>query len=249
MPTPNRGRGEPQITDIQTFLSRWLSQPEAYPDELKSWLINFIQQNPNLLLDVSQLPSIPYSKLTIPNASIPGHLLTMNPGTSPPASPADGDLWLYTGSGFDWLFVYDSAETTYKWKFVGGPHLRAEVNANETYNSASYGDPTTAGPSITLPRAGDYETGFGCSVNSTVTTADLLRASPSIAGATPTDANGVFFAFSADAGGVNRGTNLYRSLTMAGRSASDVLKLQYKRVNGTFNVDRRFIEALPIRVI
>jgi hypothetical protein len=81
----------------------------------------------------------------------------------PPASPVDGDLWSATnieaGSNSRWLFQYDGGEVgASKWKFLGGPPLVALVAAGETIGSTgAYVALATPGPSITLPRAGDYD--------------------------------------------------------------------------------------------
>jgi len=43
---------------------------------------------------------------------------------TPPSSPVDGDVWVYNAiSGNYWKFVYDSSESTYKWKFAWASNL------------------------------------------------------------------------------------------------------------------------------
>lgn len=80
--------------------------------------------------------------------------------SGPPPSPVDGDIWnaLDVGSGAgSWQFVYRASEPTYKWHFIGGAGLISEVNTLEPIDNTAYVALATAGPSITIPRAGDYD--------------------------------------------------------------------------------------------
>jgi hypothetical protein len=82
----------------------------------------------------------------------------------------DGDevyLEVDATNGVEWHLVYRSAEATYKWRFLGGPPMRSEVLTNEGLNNAAYTALTTAGPSITLPRAGDYDVAIESTSTST----------------------------------------------------------------------------------
>lgn len=102
--------------------------------------------------------------VTIPDASIEGMKLGFHIGTSPPSSPVNGMLWIYNGLGVYWMFVYDNSETTYKWKFIGGAPAFAYVAAFESTASTTYVALTTAGPSITVPRAGIYTLEYGAAI-------------------------------------------------------------------------------------
>jgi hypothetical protein len=87
-------------------------------------------------------------------------------GTSstPPGSPVDGMIWRLpadSGNGIYWFFQYDSSQATYKWVFMGGPPMYAEVVTDETTASTTYAALATAGPSIAIPRSGDYEVQIG----------------------------------------------------------------------------------------
>ena len=82
----------------------------------------------------------------------------------PPASPTDGQqAILRLPASYDpigakkisWAFVYDAAAA--QWDFAGGPPLVSTVDTDEQRNNGSYGDLTTVGPSLSLPRAGDYD--------------------------------------------------------------------------------------------
>jgi hypothetical protein len=93
------------------------------------------------------------------SALLDGHKMDINRQTIAPASPTpvSGDLWIYPFTGGYWMFIYDSTEATYKWKFVGGSPLRANVATDETFvDDSTYRDCATPGPIVTLPHDGDY---------------------------------------------------------------------------------------------
>lgn len=82
-------------------------------------------------------------------------------GTALPSNPVDGQEFTLVDSlsapTYSWKFRYVSAKSSNKWVFVGGAPAVAAVTASEAVsNTAAYVDPTTAGPTISLPYAGDY---------------------------------------------------------------------------------------------
>jgi microcystin-dependent protein len=90
-------------------------------------------------------------------------------GTSFPASPVDGQQFILvdsiTNPTYSWTFRYNAASSSaYKWEFIGGSPLavgNAPPPATFTTSSTTYVDVNGA-PTVTLPRAGDYEiTMFG----------------------------------------------------------------------------------------
>jgi hypothetical protein len=100
--------------------------------------------------------------------------------------PSDGDrvrLWLPTSltgaaSPAIWELMYRATNpdgsansSAYKWDFIGGAPIRAVINATEDWTTT--GSPNglwqnipggTAGPSITVPRVGDYFAEVTCEV-------------------------------------------------------------------------------------
>lgn len=82
----------------------------------------------------------------------------------PPSSPSDGDLVVIElpstydpvgGKKLRWLVQYNASDAV--WDFLGGPPLYAEVLTAEGISlSGGYSDLATVGPSITIPRSGDY---------------------------------------------------------------------------------------------
>jgi hypothetical protein len=176
--------------------------------------------------------------------SLLGGVPAITIGTTPPSSPTDGDLWYYTGSGFTWAFIYDSSEATYKWKFVGGPPMFAEVTTDDTTTSATYAALTTAGPSIALPRAGDYmvEIGFAGYVSSAGST---LTMSYDIGGTGAVDADGVAFDEPSASGYAETQS---RPRVKTGLTAVSLVS-KYKRVAGTAHFLNRWMRVTPVRVI
>lgn len=81
-----------------------------------------------------------------------------------PSSPVDGQEVFYQASGtmatngVVWHLRYDaSSASAYKWEYVGGPPISAYVATDQTRAiGTGYGALATAGPSVTLPLAGDY---------------------------------------------------------------------------------------------
>lgn len=81
-------------------------------------------------------------------------------GATPPASPVDGQEWIYPADaiGTLWLFRYDAAAPTYKWEFIGGSALHVDNAGGVTVAGTS----TALGPSLAaLPFGGDYELQWG----------------------------------------------------------------------------------------
>lgn len=80
-----------------------------------------------------------------------------------PSSPVNGEEVYFVAdatAGVIWHLRYNSGSASpYKWEVVGGPPLQSEVvtSANETTSSTSFVALTTAGPSIALPLAGEYD--------------------------------------------------------------------------------------------
>jgi hypothetical protein len=99
-------------------------------------------------------------------AGLLGSQLQYSKSATPPGSPSDGDLWLLPAdatNGVNWLFRYNAGSASAsKWECIGGVPLFAEVDTSETTASATYAALATAGPSIALPRAGDYDVTIGC---------------------------------------------------------------------------------------
>lgn len=170
--------------------------------------------------------------------------------SSLPGSPFDGQEIYYSAdptNGVVWHLRYRSAAGgSYKWEFVGGGQLTAEVAAAEFSNSSSYVDLATVGPSITVPLAGDYEVAFGAEMTagSTLSTfvavkfgaaaasdADAVRASTSLGAATVVD------------------YSVARTMRRNLSTAASTVKLVYKAPTGAgATAANRFLAIRPVRV-
>lgn len=172
------------------------------------------------------------------------------PITALPGAPVDGDMCLFQSTamatdGAVWMLRYRSGGGTYKWEFVGGTPLYAEVTTAETTGSGSYVALGTAGPIVTLPLAGDYDVEIGMA-------------------ATPNTANGSTAVMSYDIGGTgavdvdaysvqNPNTGIgaiisgSRSRRKTGLTAV-ALTSKYKVGNGANTFSGRWMKVTPIRV-
>lgn len=161
-----------------------------------------------------------------------------------PASPIDQQECIYVvdaTNGVKWHLRYRSASaSTYKWEFIGGPPLFAEVTTAETTASATFTGLTTAGPSVTVPLAGDFFVQIGCRISSGTGNADYDM-SYKIGAAAALVANQC-------GSGTSTATNVSRSRAQAGLAASTVLLAQYaaSAFSGTFA--DRFMQVAPRRV-
>jgi len=92
---------------------------------------------------------------------------TVTYGTTPPGSPADGDIWYFPADatgGVIWMFRYRAASaSTYKWELVGGPPVTLSwvgaptiINTMTQVGATGVYYPNIAGAVLTAPRAGDY---------------------------------------------------------------------------------------------
>ena len=118
--------------------------------------------------DIAPAAAIAYPKLNLAASIASTDMAAGNKRTvstlagGPPASPSTGDIWIATAvdaNGTCWQFCYNSAETTYKWEFIGGLEvLTGPVNGS--VNSATL-VAITSSPTLTLARAGDYFVRWG----------------------------------------------------------------------------------------
>lgn len=144
---------------------------------------NIVNNNTQNRIDIS------FSLLSIPS------ITSVALGSFPPANPQDGQaVALILPATYDpvagrpirWVCVFDAALGMWH---VSGPALFAEVTTADYTASAAYGPlATTTGPSIALPRPGDYTPWVGYRDAGT-TTGHVGRMSYSIGGSGAIDAN------------------------------------------------------------
>jgi len=96
--------------------------------------------------------------------------------TTLPASPVDGqihNLIVDATNGIVWTFRYNAGSASaYKWEFLGGHPLRAEIATSEPINgTGAWTNCATAGPDIVVPRPGDYLADVRAGLSATTSTA------------------------------------------------------------------------------
>jgi hypothetical protein len=165
-------------------------------------------------------------------------------GTSFPVSPTNDQEFVYVADATTpiyWRFKYNASMSM--WIFVGGDELFSEVTTAEATNSATYANLTTVGPSVTVPRAGDYliEVGSEIALSAGAQTAWV---SFDIAGAGAVDADG--FRASGTSSLVAQGSRMRKKTSVA---VFSTVIAKYKS-DGTNNATygRRWMRVKPIRV-
>lgn len=132
-----------------------------------------------------------FPAVTLPR-SIPQRSIRTEIVTTLPVTPMDGDEVHYLAdatNGVIWHLRYRwDSTSTYKWEFVGGRPLYAEVTTSESTTSTSYTNLATTGPEIALPLAGDYDVAFGAAFS---TNAEIGLMSYAIGGTAAVDADSV----------------------------------------------------------
>lgn len=170
---------------------------------------------------------------------------SMGRSTTFPASPVDGDIHVYpadTTNGVMWHFMYNSGSASaHKWEFIGGSPLYAEVETDEATASTTYAALTTAGPSIALPKAGDWIVEQGCHTRSSITAQNFMGYDIGGTGAVDADAVGIHDPL---ATAVVEG---YRKRRKQGLTAV-TLTSKYRVTGGTSNFQKRWMAVTPIRL-
>jgi hypothetical protein len=163
--------------------------------------------------------------------------------TSLPTQPYDGQVVDYDAgsAGEVWRLRYVAAEAgSYKWYFVGGAPLNAYVATAESTSSVSFTTLTTAGPSITVPLAGDYVVDLGSQIVPGPN--NIALHSFAIGGASASDDNGVRQSDAIQG-------SASRRQVLTGLAASTSLASRYRNSNGASSTWlHRFMMVTPIRV-
>jgi hypothetical protein len=152
------------------------------------------------------------------------------------------DLYVANGGApVIWRFRYSQADLL--WIFVGGAPLLKEIASGESTASTTYVDLTTAGPSITVPQAGDYLVRFESQV-STGGGNDNAWVSVKIGAAATSDNQGNP---SSTSNTVPQVDNRTQRISVV--ADGDVLKVQYRTLaGGTITFAKRVLEILPFWV-
>ena len=168
-----------------------------------------------------------------------------------PASPFDGQVIALavdltgaagTANG-SWMFRYDAnIAGSYKWAFLGGGPMAANVDTDESFTATAYGagQPAT-GMSITLPLAGIYVVTHGCCIAPALTQVAVMSYA---IGATAASDNDYVRADANTSAGVTY-TSVSRTNFKTVSSASTALTAKFSCTAGTQTVQRRHISAVP----
>lgn len=185
---------------------------------------------------------------TLPVSRVVGavKITTSSWAGGPPASPSDKDIWIATGvdaNGTRWQFQYNAGSaSSFKWEFIGGPPVWSIVSAFESTASATPADLTTAGPSFTATRGGDYVVRYGA-------TSDVNSAASVALTSLFTNAGVRVTGGEADAATVGVFTSAASEERVAALVAGTTYKLRYWASNGTTaTFANRWLSVVPIRI-
>jgi opacity protein-like surface antigen len=165
--------------------------------------------------------------------------LTGPEGTKGTVAPDEVYLEVDATNGIQWHLAYESGEPTYKWRFLGGPPLQATVTASETTTATSPGDLATVGPSITLPRGGDYAADWSVALGANVVPTNLLA---------PLTKNNVVqqnLQFTIGTAGISYDVSKFWPVNAA---AADVIKVRYSVNANTGTFQARILRIVPVRI-
>ena len=170
-------------------------------------------------------------------------------GTSLPASPTDGLEAILVDStanpSYQWRFRYNAGNTTaYKWEFVGGAAAVAVLDPqDQVTGDATWRDTSTAGPMLTMARAGVYFVDATCSGSSSVSNAQI---DIGIAAGAGTPGGGAAAEINVPF------VNNFVALALAGAplvvTAGQDIRIRYFGASGTAYFKKRNIVVTPLRV-
>jgi hypothetical protein len=170
--------------------------------------------------------------------------------SSLPGSPTDGEVIFFQSSGMAtdgivWTLKYRAASgSAYKWEYIGGSDLQAVVDTDQAVNSTTYAALATAGPSITVPLAGDYDVAVGCFIYGTA--GDGAFMSYDVGGTGAIDADAAIENHSATLTDGASVTNHRRKTALAASTAL-VSKYRGSTVSNQ-QFSRRWMRVRPVRV-
>jgi hypothetical protein len=196
--------------------------------------------------------------ITFPNVSANANVITsLGYGASLPSSPADGDEYYYSTSGYVWHLRYTTSLN--KWQFVGGSAFIATENGTSnltattyTYNGALMASPY--GPSLTVPTGmtGIYKVEFGMDVSNTnAGKVNYMGLFTSATGNTsPLGSNTELIVANADTNvGPNPATYTASKIVQnVSLTATNTIYAQFKTSANTATVSNRYISITPVTI-
>jgi hypothetical protein len=175
--------------------------------------------------------------------------------TSIPGGPTDGQIINFLAdstNGVVWQLRYRAASaSTYKWEFIGGSALYAEVQTNETTTSITYTNLTTSGPALTLPtlpNGGDFDVTVGANIGQNGSTATWAYMSYAIGATAAVDADAAYI--NGNNFGSAMSASVVRTRRKTGLSSATTLTAKYHSesagVSSAFA--SRYMSIVPVRV-
>jgi hypothetical protein len=171
--------------------------------------------------------------------------------SGPPSSPSDGDIWIATGvdaRGTRWQFQYNAgSSSSFKWEFIGGPPLAGTFGGAVTNLFSGSGTvDLTSGPTLTVPRSGDYVVRVGCFMqnNGTYSGAAQFTCTPTFS------TKGALPPIVCIATGQWGGGNNFEELPTTGLTSGETAKLQVSNNSASSNAAffNGQLAIIPIRV-
>jgi hypothetical protein len=164
-----------------------------------------------------------------------------------PGSPVDGqEHYLQVDTDASGAIVWhlryrSSSGSSHKWEYAGGAPIFAEIVQDQSGSSGSFGDLTSPGPTVYLPRPGDYDLVFGCE-GTTDTLGGFFAMSVQVGAVAATDADSAR-GHTKVAGYLS---TIERSLRKTNLTAAAVTA-KY-RTGAVMTAGRRWVRATPIRI-
>lgn len=170
--------------------------------------------------------------------------------TSLPASPVDRQEVYFVAdaaNGIIWHLRYRAASPSpYKWEYVGGPALHAEVQP-QAAAAGSYPASGEPGPNVQLPQlAGAYFIDFGGNAYSTHTAAQTAFLGVAFSGLEANDLQAIQWQLAAS-GGPGRSNAARRFVALL---AADTLCRSHIKASagGSAYITDRWLSVLPVRL-
>lgn len=235
--------------DVRAFLSPGMKVMLIHGGVTKFFIVVAVAAG-TITLWAGSVYTLSAGAITVPSfspADLPAGFPDL-PTTQPPVVAYEGMTITMIAdgtNGVEWTLKFRSAEATYKWRCVGGDPLFAEVTANENLvSTVAYSALTgTAGPSITVARAGDYMVGIGCRPNNATDNVQQFM-SYDIGGTGAVDADSISVLANTGAASISR-TRRKNAI-----AAATALVSKYKGNFGTgMNFENRWMTVIPVRII
>jgi hypothetical protein len=157
-------------------------------------------------------------------------------------------LQVDAANGIYWELYYDAASASpYKWCYLGGPPLFAEVLTNEgTANDSAWRALTTP-LTLTIPRNGDYDITVGAFVNPNGGQNIISNASYAIGATAPNVDDGIQAQYVNAA--TEKGPTSSRTRRKPGLVAATVIAAQYQGGGSTTSTFAdRWLSIVPVRI-